>query len=193
MGRGTRGRAVSCPYPASPPARQGVSLQGPARGGVLRENTLSEKAATRSPERPCRVRGAVGPTTSTSSPPHTHLVSLTPELSLLSLLVTATADSEPTLPRVTSTLCLGGEGVRKVVQLTDLPPRSSGGRVAVPWRRRATLRPPRWRDRRPRISLLGQGPRWLRRDRGGAAHSVGKEAGSARSLLSSVGGMALFD
>lgn len=92
-----------------------------------------------------------------------------------------------------STPCLGGEGVRKVVQLTDLPPRSSGGRVAVPWRRRATLRPPRWRDRRPRISLLGQGPRWPRWDRGGAAHSVGKEAGSARSLLSSVGGMALFD
>lgn len=61
-----------------------MSLQGPARGGVLRENTPSEKAATRSPERPCEVRGAVGPTTSTSSPPAPHFVSLTPELSLLS-------------------------------------------------------------------------------------------------------------
>lgn len=169
-----------------------MSLQGPARGGVLRENTLSEKAATRSPERPCEVRGAVGPTTSTSSPPVPHLVSLTPELSLLS----PSRDSDSGFRAHTSrqsTPYLGGEGVRKVVQLTDLPPRSSGGRVAVPWRRRATLRPPRWRDRRPRISLLVQGPRWLWRDRGGAAHSVGKEAGSARSLLSSVGGMALFD
>lgn len=126
------------------------------------------------------------------APPAPHLVSLTPELSLLS----PSRDSDSGFRAHTSrqsTPCLGGEGVRKVVQLTDLPPRSSGGRVAVPWRRRATLRPPRWRDRRPRISLLVQGPRWPWRDRGGAAHSVGKEAGSARSLLSSVGGMALLD
>lgn len=115
--------------------------------------------------------------------PPTHLVSLTPELSLLS----PSRDSDSGFRAHTSrqsTPCLGGEGVRKVVQLTDLPPRSSGGRVAVPWRRRATLRPPRWRDRRPRISLLGQGPRWPWHDPGDAEPRTPWERRPARLALS---------